>query len=189
MRHKYEARAIVLARHPHGEANAVLMFAAEGLGIIRGRAQGVRKAGAKLAPALATFAESDVNLVKGKEGWRVAGAVLREPWFQRLADHDVRRRAARVGGLLLRLAPAEDHGHDFFDIIEQFFNALLVLPSPLHEAAEHASVIQILARLGLDSHEVIPVEEALTSEALCLVQKERTAYIHRINHGIAASGL
>mgnify|MGYP001567250827 CR=1 FL=1 len=76
MRYKYETRGIVLSRAPSGEANAFITLITPELGLVRARAQGVRKPGAKLAAALATFAESSLVLVRGKEDWRIAGAVL-----------------------------------------------------------------------------------------------------------------
>ena len=84
MRHKYDTRGIVLSRLPLGEANAFITLLTPELGLVRVRAQGIRMPGAKLASALATFAESSLVLVRGREGWRLAGAVLEENWFKRL---------------------------------------------------------------------------------------------------------
>ncbi|MDE1919605.1 MAG: recombination protein O N-terminal domain-containing protein, partial [Patescibacteria group bacterium] len=91
MRHKYETRGIVLSRAPAGETNALVTLLTPGLGIVRARAQGLRRSGAKLAAALATFAESEVVLVRGREGWRVTGAVLEENWFMKMGHADARR--------------------------------------------------------------------------------------------------
>ena len=76
MRHKYETRAVVLFRSPVGETSAFVVLLTSELGLVRTLSQGVRKSGAKLAHALTTFAESDVVLVRGKDGWRLSGAVL-----------------------------------------------------------------------------------------------------------------
>ncbi len=172
-----------------GEANALLVLAAKGLGLVRARAQGVRKAGAKLAPALTTLSESDVSLVKGKEGWRIAGAVLREPWFSRLKERDARLRIARVHGLLLRLAPADTAEHDFYELMQCFYEVLETVPTARYEAAELMMVLQLLSRLGLAQGAVPDLEDAFSEETLCAVDAARVTYIHRINQGIAASGL
>ena len=84
MRHKYETRGIVLSRSPVGEASSFVTLLTSELGLVRALAQSVRRPGAKLAPALATLAESSVVLVRGKEGWRLAGAVLEESWLEKL---------------------------------------------------------------------------------------------------------
>lgn len=159
------------------------------LGLVRARAQGLRKPGAKLAAALTTFAESDVVLVRGKESWRVAGAVLVENWFARLGKASPRTRAARVSALLLRLVAGEMHDPGPLPILRGFFNALATLPEDTHEAIEILAVLHILAALGLDEGEIPGEPSTFTQPVLAEVLKNRTSYIARINHGIEASGL
>jgi len=198
MRHKYETRGIVLSRSPLGEANVFVTLLTPDLGLVRARAQGLRRPGAKLAAALATFVESDVVLVRGKESWRLAGAVLQENWFIRLRHHTPRMRAARVSGLFLRLVAGEVPDPALFPIIRGFFDALAALPEDAHEAAEVLAALRILAALGFDAGE-IPGSRTGTSEGtpvslfapelLAEITKNRTSYITRINHGITSSGL
>lgn len=189
MRHKYETRGIVLARTPLGEANALVVLLMPELGLVRVRAQGVRRAGAKLAAALATFAESSLVLVRGREGWRLAGAVLEENWFRRLECSTARRRAGRVSGLLLRLVVGEAHDPALFPIISGFFKALSELPEEVHESAEVLADLRILAVLGLDVGEIPGQASAFTEQLLTATAENRMDYVARINHGIAASGL
>ncbi len=189
MRHKYTTRAIVLARVPSGEATALVTLLTEDLGLMRVRAQSLRKPGAKLAPALVTFAESNLMLVRGKEGWRLTGAVLEENWARRLTDPDARRSAARVSGLLLRLVAGEAHDLALFHTLRSFFDTLTTLSAEDREAAEIIAVLQILAELGLDDGELPEGAVAFAPEALSAVRARRTQYIARINHDITASGL
>src|SRR3989344_4896688 len=116
MRHKYETRCIVLSRSPLGEANSFVTLLTSDLGLVRARAQGLRKSGAKLASALTTFAENDVVLVHGKESWRVAGAVLEENWFARFGSAESRERAGRVCSLILRLVAGGAHDPELFPL-------------------------------------------------------------------------
>src|SRR3989344_4853702 len=166
MRHKYETRGIVLARSTMGEANASVVVLTPALGLVRARAQGLRKSGAKLSAALVTFAESDLVLVEGKEGWRVAGA-----------------------GLILRLVAGEAHDAELHPIIRSFFDALITISEDQHEAAELLVVIRVLAALGLDAGEIPGHNDEFTPEILNYVLANRANYIARINHGISASGL
>lgn len=189
MRYKYETRGIVLSRAPSGEANAYVTLITAGLGLVQARAQGVRRPGAKLAAALVTCAESDLVLVRGKEGWRVTGAVLGENWFTKIAHIASHRRAARVSGLLLRLVTGETHDPALFPIVSGFFEALAVHPEETHEAAEVLVVLRILATLGLDAGEIPGEASVFAPELLAMVEAERTSYIARINRGIEASGL
>ncbi|MBU6388823.1 recombination protein O N-terminal domain-containing protein [Patescibacteria group bacterium] len=189
MRHKYETRGVVLSRSPLGEANAFVTVLTPELGLVRARAQGVRRPGAKLAAALATFAESSLVLVRGREGWRIAGAVLEENWFVRMAHAHARVAAARLSGLLLRLVAGEVHDPKLFSVIIGFFGALATLPDHEHEAAEVLAALRILAVLGLDAGNIPGDASEFSPATLALVREARASYIARINRGIAASGL
>ena len=180
MRHKYETRAIVLSRSPVGEASTFIVLLTDELGLVRALSQGVRKSGAKLAHSLSTFSESEVVLVRGKDGWRLSGAVLSENWFVKLGRAETRTRAGRICNLLLRLVAGEASDQKLFPIIRGFFYALSTLHEDLHESAEILAVLRILAVLGFDAGEVPNIDE---------IEKNRTSYIVRINHGIEASGL
>jgi DNA repair protein RecO len=181
MRHKYDTRALVLARTHVGEATTLVTILTADLGLVQARAQSLRKPGAKLAPALATFAESELVLVRGREGWRVAGAVLAESWSRRLGDIDARRAAARVSGLLLRLVAGEARDQALYPLLIAFFKELAEGTREYRDAAEIRAVISLLAALGLDAGE--PAAD------LSAIAADRARYIARINAGIAASGL
>lgn len=189
MRHKYETRGIVLSRTFSGEANAFITLITPGLGLVRARAQGIRRPGAKLAAALATFAESSCVFVHGKEGWRIAGAVLEENWFTRVERTAARAAAARVSGLLLRLVAGEAHEPKLFPIITGLFEALSRLPEDTYEAAEALAVLRVLAALGLDTGNIPGEASEFTPVLLAEIHRARTEYVARINRGIAASGL
>ena len=189
MRHKYDTRGIVLARTSAGEANAFITILTPELGLLRARAQGLRKSGAKLSSSLVTFAESDFVLVHGREGWRVAGAVLQENWFTRIQNGSARDCSARVSGLLLRLVAGEECNATLFFIITSFFKALAEFPDEDHDAIELLTVLRILATLGLDNGKMLGEETIITESILSGIMKERTKYVARINHGITASGL
>ncbi len=189
MRHKYETRGIVLSRSPLGEASAFVTLLTSELGVVRVRAQGVRVPGAKLAPALTTFTENSIVLIRGKEGWRLAGAVLEENWFRRLPHTDARRRAARIYGVLRRLVAGEVHDPQLFPIVKGFLQSLSVLPDKMHEAAEVLAALRILAALGLDRGKIPGEVEIFTESLLATTIENRADYIARINHGIAASDL
>ncbi len=188
MRHKYETRGIVLARVHTGEATTLVTLLTADLGLVQARAQSLRKSGAKLSPSLATFAESSVVLVRGREGWRLSGAVLEENWFARLQEAGEVPRAARVSTLLLRLVAGEAHDTLLFPIVQGFFRALAESPKELCEAVEMLAGLRALAALGLDSG-TIPGESTFAPPLLAEVAEGRAEFITRINRGITASGL
>lgn len=191
MRHKYETRGIVLARTSAGESHAQLAILTADFGLVRAHATGVRHTKSKLAHALVTYAESELTLVAGREGWRVTGAVLEENWFVRLASLEARRRAARVTGLLLRLSPGEASEAALYPVVTGFFEALGSGARESHEGAELVAASGILAALGFDRSgaESDQAAPAFSARDLARVFAEREHYIARINRGIAASGL
>ncbi len=189
MRHKYETRGIVLARAASGEANAFVTILTPSVGLVRAHAQGVRRPDAKLAAALATFVESELMLVHGKDGWRIAGAVLFENWFARMQYHTPRTRAVRFSHLLLRLVAGEVQEPALFPIVTGFFEALAVLPEDTHDAAEVLAAIRVLAALGLDTGGIPGATSVFTPALLAEVGAQRATYVARINRGIDASGL
>ncbi len=189
MRHKYNTRGIILFRKLTGEANEFVTLLSPELGLLRARAQGVRQSGAKLSSALVTFAESDFILVRGKEGWRVTGAILVNNWFTCLSLPASRMCAARISGLLLRLVVGETLDKDLYPTFLEFLSALHTFPEEMHDAIEILAALQILSALGL-AEGMLSTERILFSkETLLLLSKNRARYIARINKGIVASGL
>jgi recombinational DNA repair protein (RecF pathway) len=189
MRHKYPTQALVLARQPVAEASALVTLLTRDVGLVRARVQGIRHPGAKLASALQTFAQSSVILVAGKEGWRVSGAVLEHNWFQEL-PRAARLRAARIAVLLMRLVQVDAPDQALFDTFAALLAALRDYPEDRHDAIETLGALRVLGLLGLDAGEV-PGDAAAPFDAasLELTAAERSAFIARVNRGIAASGL
>ena len=188
MRHKYETRGLVLARAPVGEAHARLAILTEDLGLVWARAQGLRRSGGKLASSLVTFAETDLVLVRGKEGWRITGAVLVKNWFTHLVEPDARRTASRVAGLALRLSPGEDAAVVLLPVMRSFLTALSCATSTTRDGAELVAVSHLLATLGLNEEDE-SLSVSFAPEQLARVIGERHQYVARINRGITASGL
>lgn len=179
---------IVLARFPLGEVSATVAVLVPELGVIRARAQGVRRSGAKLAGALTTLSESSLTIVSGAEGWRITGALLNVQWSRHLSP-GARKAAARIVGLLLRLSPGEAHGQALFGIARAFLEALAVLSPDDYEPAEALAALRILSSYGLDAGDIPGDAYAFAPEALSKIREGWPSYITRINRGIAASGL
>jgi DNA repair protein RecO len=196
MRHKYATTGIVLARTPIGEASAFITLLTPDLGLIRARAQSVRKPGAKLAAASQTFSESDVILVRGKEGWRLSGAVLGCAWYSELS-RPARLRAGRITSLILRLVHGESSGESsdsvsvIYALFYEFLTALVSLTIDAEaDAAECLVALRILRATGVDSGDIPGgITGDYSRETLSDITEHRSDFIVRINHGITASGL
>lgn len=182
MRHKYVTHAVVLYRSPLSEAATLVTLLTSDLGLIRARAEGLRKPGAKLSAALQTFSESEVTLVRGKEGWRLSGALLSRNWFMELSREE-RLCAGRIAGLLLRLVHGETKD-SLYVLFSEFLAHIHALPEEAQDTLECITALRTLSLLGLDAGEV---PDVLLGHTLTL--EERRAVVTRINRGIAASGL
>jgi DNA repair protein RecO len=185
MRHKYATNGIVLHRTPIKEAGMLVTALTPDLGLVRARAEGVRRSGAKLAHALQTLCESELMLVRGKDGWRLTGAVLSENRFAGLTQ-EARARIARVAGLVLRLVHGEAHDDALYREFTAFIDAVPLLAPSEAEAAESLVVLRLLHQLGFDAGEKPP--EGYGTLALAYVPERHVELIARINRGIAASG-
>lgn len=188
MRPRYGTGAIVLARTPLAEASALLYLLTPEFGLVKVRAQGLRKPSAKLAGATQTLSESDVTMVRGKDGWRLAGALLSRAWARELSP-SARMRAGRIVRLILRLVAGETRDPELFHTLKGLLAALSSLPESEAEAAECLAALRVLRALGLDAGELPGGAEAYAEDALAAAHSERRALITRINRGIAASGL
>lgn len=191
MRHKYGTRAVVLGRRDLAEASASVDLLTEEFGVLRARAQGVRKPGAKMSAALQTLALSEVTLIRGKDGWRMAGALLGDAYAQTLTPQ-LRVRAARVLSLLERLVRGEHKQPEIFTLMQTYLQALTLLsdePLEIQDAAEVLAALRLLNLLGFDAGTIPGELYDFDTTTLQEVVKERTALIARINTGIGASGM
>lgn len=184
MRHKYATPGLVLARAPLAEAGNVLTVLTPEFGVIRAVASGSRRSGAKLAPALQALRQSDLTLVRGKEGWRITGALLGTDYFATLAP-DARAIVARVLGLLLRLVHDEHADAALYDCLQPFLIALPELTDK--EAAETLVVLRLLGHLGLDAGQMPP--DGYGAHALAYASEQHAELVRRINRGISAAHL
>lgn len=185
MRHKYATEAIVLARTPLAEAGVFATLLTSEFGLIRAIVTGVRRSGAKLASSLQTFDESAVILVKGKDAWRLTGAVLAHDHFHALTPA-ARERAGRISLLLLRLVRGESLDAELFPVLAGFISALPALDEAGQDAAEIIAALRLLGTLGLDAG---PRPQGYDEAALSFARDHRSDLIRRINRGIQESGL
>lgn len=179
MRPKYVTPAIVIARTPLGEASALVTLLTADFGLIRVRAQGVRKSGAKLSSALRTLSEVDTHILYGKEGWRLSGATQTVDHCTGLSSA-ARGRAGRISLLVLRLVHGETKELELFNAFRELLLALTKGSEEEQDAAECRAALRILSALGLAAGDIPDTTGVLAN---------RKTIVARINKGIAASGL
>ncbi len=185
MHHIHHTEAFVLGSRPKGEDSKVLILYTRELGLIYAHAQGIRKISSKLRFILQDFSHASVDLVRGKEIWRVTTASPIHSYASITHARPSERILAHVEGLLIRLVAGEEANEEVFQILVRTY-ALLEVPNQSSEdyrALELLSVARILIALGYLTRTEHDAEKVSTD----------IAYQHRlireINEALSASQL
>lgn len=151
MHHIYHTEGFILGSSASGEANRSFRIFTKELGLIKASAQGVRYLKSKLRYSLHDYSFAELSLVRGKEFWRVTGAIKRQNVYEALRnDQEVLAVFARVFSLLDRLLSGEEQNLGLFDYLREAVRFALSkkLPKPLVRNFEYILVLRILFSLG-----------------------------------------
>lgn len=148
--HIYHTEGIILSSINIGESNRFLFVLTKDLGLVGVTAQGVRELKSKLRYSLQTLSHAYLDLVRGKEVWRVTSAGELHS-FSSLALHGEKRALyVRLSSLLRRLMPGEGKHEMLF---HDFISGLRFLEHEITDIAEFKAfealmVLRILRDLG-----------------------------------------
>lgn len=173
--HIYHTDALVLAGDDRGEANKYLTLFTSELGLIRATAQGVRLGKSKLRFALQDFSYVRVDLVRGRDVWRVTSAIFQESFAPVVLSPDSGVVLRNVTRLLIRLLAGEESHPDLFAHVLESFRYLKEKSSEVAASilsAESVIVLRILFHTGYlalreadDMFLTAPLGQALLEEA------------------------
>ena len=192
MHHIYHTEGIILGSRNYGEAGKYYSIFTRDLGMIYASAQGVRKMSSKLRFILQDFAYIKVDLVQGKDFWRVTSA-SKTNMFEKLSkDSGTLSVFYNIAKLLKRLlAGVEKNEFLFADLL----NGLSILEKSETKDLRNVEaiiVLRILNNLGyIGGNEVLqnliksPFEENLIFE----VSKSRSQVLHQINKALKETHL
>lgn len=146
----YTTEAIVLAVREAGEGTRTLSLFTPDLGLIFATAQGLRELKSKLRYSLQLFSLAKVSLVRGREVWRLVGAVPERGFMRPTVTPEVLSLVARVAHLTLRLIHGETAQSELFAGYKAnlFFLNTPDLSSEQLRQAELLIVLRLLHRLG-----------------------------------------
>lgn len=190
--HIYTTKGLVLQARPSKEADRVYSILTEDFGLVRARASGARKIESKLRGALEPLSFSSISLVRGKEYWRITGAVLGSNMAKELEDKEVLKAFAKSLMLIGRLIAGEESHPRVYKILEEAADFAKSSPSDVlnAEALEIHILINVLHELGyIADEELREGFKKISKEALEEAAKGRLRYINAINAGIKGSGL
>ncbi len=190
MYQKYHTEAIVLGNTERGEADRTIALMTRDFGLVRARASAVRSERSKMRYASQNYSLSVVSLVKGKRGWRVAGASARV-----LAVGSVSGVSAfaRISELTLRLVAGEEKNEYLYEVLAEAHRVLMDTNVQAVPTIEIVSVARVLYALGYISAEALKTtlftHTQFGSEVLQEAEILKETMLKSINSAIAETHL
>lgn len=186
--------AYILLSRDLGEASKILTLFSRDYGIIRGVAQGVRFNKSKLRYSLSEFSRPRISLVRGREYWRIVGAVPSDPPCVTPFHGEAFKLYVRVLSLLRQLAPLEEENTELFEEVEIAFRHLQTLTRTEElENFEVVLILRVLKNLGYlgETPDISRFTHSFTwsSDLIEEVSPVRALAIRTINESLALSQL
>jgi DNA repair protein RecO len=191
--HIYHTEGIILGSKNFGETGKYYSIFTRDLGMIYASAQGVRKLSSKLRFILQDFAYVKVDLVQGKDFWRVTSAGKTNALENLSRNPETFKIVSNIANLLKRLlAGVEKNERLFADLVNGFSVLENTKKKEDLQNIEMIIVLRILHNLGyIGGGEVLqnlvksPFEEKLIFE----VSKARSRVLSQINKALRETHL
>jgi len=194
MHHIYHTLALVLDSRNSGEANKKLVIFTRELGMIRATVQGIRFEKSKLRFALSDYSLAQIDLVRGRDVWRVTSAKPKENFSLLMLSEKYGDVARNLIRLVLRLYHGEESHRELFDHVLETLKILKegeISETDLKHF-EILSVLRIIYHLGYlaqtGEHDVF-VKSPISSELIKKVANMRTEMLNEINRSLRESHL
>lgn len=190
MYQKYHTEAIVLGSRESGEADRTVHLFTRDFGLVRAKGSALRTEKSKMRFALQHYSRSNVSLVKGKRGWRVAGATALT-----VAHGDPRGTAtfARISELTMRLIHGEEASDYLYQALADAHDALMRPTVEAFPMIEIVCVARVLFSLGYISQEALQstifTHTAYADEHLQEAEQLKGELLASINRAIAETQL
>ena len=187
---KYHTDALVLKSREHGEADRVLVLYTKDFGLVWARSSAVRTEASRMRYSLQNYTRANVSLVRGKRGWRVAGAISLQGGSDKI---ECISTFARIAELAMRLVAGEEENPYLFAALAEAHNALMQGDCPERATIEVVCVARILYALGYLSAEALGTalftHTAYASEHLHEAEAVREELLSQINRAISETHL
>jgi len=190
MYQKYHTEALVLKSYESGEADRMLVLYTKDFGLVRARASAVRAEYSKMRYAVQHYSRANISLVKGKRGWRAAGA---SAWGTLSGDTRGIAAFARIAELTVRLVQGEERNEYLFAALAEAHGALAAPLCDAFGTIELVCVARMLYALGYISTEALSTalftHTAYTGESLLEAETMKDKLLVSINKAIAETQL
>lgn len=192
--HIYHTRGLILSSAPSGESNKFYKIFTEELGLVGAHAQAVREGKSKLRYILHERSFVTLDLVRGKEVWRMVSAGANRP-LEIIKNDPLRTKLfAEFCALLARLVHGEGRDQILFEEIERvatFLEDQTMEPS-LALSFETMMTLRTLVHLGYLDGEGLGkflTADAYSVHSLTQFDKIRLDVLPKINQAFNASQL
>lgn len=194
MHHIYHTHGFILGSRNIGEANKLFVIYTREMGLIRATAQGVRLNKSKLRFALQDFSYAHIDLVRGRDIWRVTSATTVTSFPYARSDEQSLLLIARISKLIERVCDGEEANEKIFDDFTQALYLIddIYMTSIRREALELYLVLRIMNLLGyIGESELLSgyLSTPFDQIEIEVLLKERQSIIAHINKALNESQL
>ncbi|TAJ15058.1 hypothetical protein EPO56_01380 [Patescibacteria group bacterium] len=189
---KITLQGIIVSRRQSGEGSVRVAFYTDALGLVYALARSAREERSKLRPHLQVGTSGTFTLIKGKDVWRITGAVNTENVFFSLKSSFSKEATARVLKIVRQFVRGEGSDPYLFSTLMNFLHATPRIESELVQDAECIAVFRVLSALGYVREDEITgsfLDTTYDEKVLKHARTVRTELVQSINEGISASGL
>jgi len=146
MHHIYHTEGLILGSRNFGEAGKYYSIFTRDLGMIYASAQGIRKMSSKLRFVLQDFSYVKIDLVRGKDFWRLTSASKTNTLDNISKNSETFKIFANIGRLLQRLLAGEETNEELF---ADLLSGLIILEkSKTKEELQNVEAIIVLRVLN-----------------------------------------
>jgi DNA repair protein RecO (recombination protein O) len=122
--HIYHTHGFIISSRSSGEANKMLTIYTRELGLVHAMAQGIRLSKSKLRFTLQDMCYAKIDLVKGRDIWRVTSATSISSFPIARTNKNSIVFMSRISALIDRLCRGEEGNIEIFDLVIQSFTIL-----------------------------------------------------------------
>lgn len=190
MYQKYHTDVLVLGSRESGETDRSVALYTRDFGLVWARGAAVRADRSKMRYALTHYSRSFVSLIRGKNGWRLAGAAAGTTAIGKPLCGV--QAFARASQLVMRLVAGEETNEYLFEALAEAHAALMQADETHAPTIELVCVARILFALGyLSPAAVGSAMFAHTAYAPDLLagEEERDLLLVSINRALAETHL
>ncbi len=193
MHHIYHSEAFVIGSRQSGEDSKTIFLYTKELGLIYAKAQGIRKLSSKLRFTLQDFSFAQVDLVRGKEIWRITTAVPIDSNSDIMQSIHSSGVFSRIFSLFLRLVNGEEKNDELFSILKNICDTLRLYGKSEEDCHKielfyAAQILMSLGYLSRGAFEIASLNGEVVPEVFSDLNYRRNL-VKEINNALSLSHL